>query len=350
MKKIVTLALTLTCGAVLAQKNDNVGIGTTKPDPSAILDLSSTSKGFLLPRMTQTQREAIQTPATGLMVFQTDQTVGTYVFDGTTWQPTARVGTTATVGAWDLQGNIIDATDYIGSDNDFPLVFKVNNIRAGFLDNSGNANVFFGVNSGIGNTSYWNTGLGVGTLSAALTGNSNTAVGRFSMNKNTTGTANTSIGVQSLENNTQGDYNMAVGVFALRSNTLGDNNAAIGSQALQFNQTGNSNLALGTNALFNNISGSENIAIGQGALFGAMSGSISQNTAIGTSAGQNATGSGNVFLGYSAGANETGSNMLYISNSVTNSPLLKGSFSATAPWLRINVKSAPMSPTPTTTG
>jgi hypothetical protein len=49
-----------------------VGIGTTNPDNSAILELSSTSAGFLLPRMTSAQRDAIANPAISLLIFNTD--------------------------------------------------------------------------------------------------------------------------------------------------------------------------------------------------------------------------------------------------------------------------------------
>ena len=50
----------------------NVGIGTTNPSPSAILDLSSTTQGALVPRMTTAQMNAISTPANGLLIFNTD--------------------------------------------------------------------------------------------------------------------------------------------------------------------------------------------------------------------------------------------------------------------------------------
>lgn len=51
-----------------------VGIGTTAPDASAALEISSTTRGLLLPRLTQVQRNAISSPATGLMIYQTDNT------------------------------------------------------------------------------------------------------------------------------------------------------------------------------------------------------------------------------------------------------------------------------------
>ena len=51
-----------------------VGIGTTTPVPSAALEIKDTTRGLLIPRMTMVQRNAISTPATGLMVYQTDST------------------------------------------------------------------------------------------------------------------------------------------------------------------------------------------------------------------------------------------------------------------------------------
>jgi len=63
----------------------NVGIGTTTPNASALLDVSSTSKGFLPPRMTAAQRTAIFSPANGLLVYQTDYPSGFYFFKGGVW-------------------------------------------------------------------------------------------------------------------------------------------------------------------------------------------------------------------------------------------------------------------------
>ena len=63
----------------------SVGIGTVTPDASAILDLSATTKGFLPPRMTETERLAIASPTIGLMVYQTDSTDGVYVYKAAGW-------------------------------------------------------------------------------------------------------------------------------------------------------------------------------------------------------------------------------------------------------------------------
>src|SRR5262249_4218576 len=62
----------------------NLGIGTTIPAASALMDISSTTQGFLPPRMTTTQKNAISSPATGLTVY--DTTLGNFsIYNGTTW-------------------------------------------------------------------------------------------------------------------------------------------------------------------------------------------------------------------------------------------------------------------------
>ena len=93
-----------------------VGVGTTTPAASAALDVTSTSGGLLLPRMTAAQRAAIASPAQGLFVFQTDGTPGLYYYIGSSWlnlvnslvpdadgnagaSPTVRVSTLAGSGA-----------------------------------------------------------------------------------------------------------------------------------------------------------------------------------------------------------------------------------------------------------
>ncbi len=63
-----------------------VGIGTDTPDPSALLDLSATSQGLLPPRMTTAQRDAIPSPAAGLLVYNTT-TSRHETHDGTAWGP-----------------------------------------------------------------------------------------------------------------------------------------------------------------------------------------------------------------------------------------------------------------------
>ena len=63
----------------------NVGVGTTAPNSTAILDLSSTTQGVLIPRMTAAQKAAISSPANGLLIFQTDAPSDFYYYNGSSW-------------------------------------------------------------------------------------------------------------------------------------------------------------------------------------------------------------------------------------------------------------------------
>jgi len=63
----------------------SVGFGTSSPSSSSIVDLTSSSKGFLPPRMTEVQRNAISSPTIGLMVYQTNGSDGVYVYKASGW-------------------------------------------------------------------------------------------------------------------------------------------------------------------------------------------------------------------------------------------------------------------------
>lgn len=64
--------------------NAQVGIGTTNPDSSSLLHLESTTQGFLPPRLTETQRDAISSPAEGLFIYNLDSNCFQY-YNGTSW-------------------------------------------------------------------------------------------------------------------------------------------------------------------------------------------------------------------------------------------------------------------------
>jgi len=102
---------------VLAQ---GVSFNTTGAvaNSSAILDASSTSQGMLVPRMTNAQRNAIVTPAVGLLIYQTDGTPGFYFFSGSSWQSTSNNGTVTTINTTaPLTGGPISTTGTIGLAN-----------------------------------------------------------------------------------------------------------------------------------------------------------------------------------------------------------------------------------------
>lgn len=85
-----------------------VGIGTNSPDSSAALEITSptNNKGVLLPRLTQTQRLGISSPASGLLVYQTNGTNGLYYYDGSNWLRFGEVQTVNGVSPTVANGNV----------------------------------------------------------------------------------------------------------------------------------------------------------------------------------------------------------------------------------------------------
>ena len=63
--------------------NDNGAL----PDASAMIDITSTTSGMLIPRMTEVERNAIVTPAQSLLIYQTDLDTGFYYYKGSQWVP-----------------------------------------------------------------------------------------------------------------------------------------------------------------------------------------------------------------------------------------------------------------------
>ena len=106
MKQIFTfLVAVLLTATTYAQ----VGVGTTTPDASSALDITSTTKGLLIPRMLAGERTTIVTPATGLMVFQTDGAAGFYYYNGSSWAEVAATSKTYSVNTFyaELGGYVI---------------------------------------------------------------------------------------------------------------------------------------------------------------------------------------------------------------------------------------------------
>jgi len=98
MKRILTI-ITLFILFIYSGFAQNVGINAdgSSPDGSAMLDVKSTTKGILIPRMTAAQKTGISTPATGLMIYQTDATAGFYFWNGSAWTQIGSGGGSGTV-------------------------------------------------------------------------------------------------------------------------------------------------------------------------------------------------------------------------------------------------------------
>ena len=103
MKKTLLSAL-LFC-SLIANAQVGIGVSVANIEPSAQLEVKSTNKGLLIPRMNEAQKNAIDSPATGLLVYQTDGTSGFYYYDGAWKQGFGSQGATDTASL----SNRIDA-------------------------------------------------------------------------------------------------------------------------------------------------------------------------------------------------------------------------------------------------
>lgn len=92
------------CCLMASPASAQVGIGTQTPDNSAILDLFSTEKGLLIPRMNSTQRLAIPNPANGLLVYDGNLSK-LYFFDGSSWNELGKEGPQGPQGPKGDQGD-----------------------------------------------------------------------------------------------------------------------------------------------------------------------------------------------------------------------------------------------------
>lgn len=172
------------------------------------------------------------------------------------------------------------------------------------------------------------TALGSSALTVNTTGEKDVAVGGSALAANLSGKSDVAVGNSTLAKNTSGERDTAVGNTALLSNETGVRDSAFGGEALTSNTTGERNVGLGYGAVNENQTGSENVGVGVNSLGEPLTvhTSISKDTAIGFKAGGKTNGTGNVFIGFEAGVKAEASNELWISNSQTETPLLRGNF------------------------
>jgi len=252
-------------------KAQNVGINTTgaAPNLSAMLDIDvsalATKTGLLIPRVTLVQKTAMNplpAIAQGLVVYQTDGVEGFYYNISLTLVPTWNyIG--ATTNGWSITGNAGTsvATNFLGTTDGQPLMFKVNGLKSGYIDylnaGSNDGNTALGFSTLLANTTgYQNAAFGWKALTANTTGFGNAAFGNSALIASTSGSSNTSIGDLSLTGNTTGTGNTAVGykagvtATAANANSTGTNNVFVGFQAGPSSATQLDNaIAIGKNAL-----------------------------------------------------------------------------------------------------
>lgn len=184
----------------------------------------------------------------------------------------------------------------------------------------------------LGVNANYNTAVGIGALNDLATGDNNVAVGYNALGSGADATECVAIGYNALAAGADGyagrvvaigpsagasclscAYSVFIGRNAGTATDASADNTVVGNDAFRFNTSGADNTVIGANALENQSTGNA-------------------NTALGRFAGVNkTTGSANVFLGYGAGPATAlaVSNSLYINNSASNTPLIKGDFGAT---------------------
>ena len=256
-----------------------VGINTDTPDGSAALDVTSTDKGVLIPRMSSAQRELIASPAVGLLVFDLD--TESFWFRET--------------GGWiELISGIASALSDEDEDTKVEVEALPDEDAIRFSLAGSEGLIIEKNNNGITQLNLPNNG-------------SNVLLGNLA-GQSTSGT---------------NGRNIYIGNLTGFSNTTGATNVAVGNGAGRSNTTGNSNVYLGGSAGSGNM-GSTNVMIGKQAGFSNENGN--GNVFIGNLTGSNSDGSRNIFIGSDVGSNATGDNQLHIHNESTLNPLIYGEF------------------------
>lgn len=341
---------------VLVTQAQSVAINTdgSTASANALLDIKSTGKGILIPRMSKAERNAIVTPETGLLVFQeTPDSIGFYFYDGSNWLWLTHAGHADTL-VWKRSGNAgtNPAVHFIGTTDNNALRLRINNKWAGEIDSTkrsvllglgagkntgsgsrgnigiGNAamlnNNFGNNNISIGDSTLYSTTSAFGNLSGLIAignkaqfnniaGTSVTAIGDSALYRNVTGIRNTAIGFGASVNNISGFYNTAVGYRSLYLNNSGTENTAFGNLAAYSNTTSGWQVAIGDSALYSNTGSAHNGNVAIGAHAAAYNPGPSGCIYIGFRSGYSSSGGfGNVFAGGYSGEKSSGFNCVGI--------------------------------------
>jgi len=253
--KILTTVLVLLSLGLFAQVSINTD--GSSPDGSAMLDVKSSDKGMLVPRMSTAQRTAISSPATGLLVFD-ETTRGFWFFSGMSWLSLSD-GT-------HIGNQIADADNDTKilveeSDDEDIIRFRMAGAEKWVMI----ANRFEPKNTGF--SLFLGEGAGSNDDNTI---NENVGVGKQALRNNINGSQNVSVGANSMRNNTSGYGNTALGYYALDTANTGSLNTAIGFKATTSLDNLTNATAIGANA---SVSQSNSLVLGDNA-----------NVGIGTSA------------------------------------------------------------------
>lgn len=296
-----------------------VGIGTTNPSPSSALEIRSSNSGLLIPRValsSTTDTNTIANPATSLLVYNSsstnDVTPGFYYWEGS-WK-TLKGNASGSSTGWNLTGNTLTTgSEYIGTNSNHALLFKVNNNQFGKFSPNG------GIIIGNAATASDDKSIAIGTSAKAPSQNA-TAIGynaeaaqdatslgfgakasyqavAIGLNSNTTGNTAIAIGANSKATAQDGISIGTSSEAAQESTAIGKSTKATGYRSTAF---GNEALATMNNAL----------AVGVGS-----KATGEQSTALGNAS--NASGQNATAIGYQALASQANSIIIGTSNNKT---------------------------------
>ena len=317
------------------------------PDISALLDVQSTQKGILIPRMSSSERNAIPTPATGLIVFD-NNTTSFWYYDGAGW---VEIGSGAGKSLIDADGDTGIAVESTVDSDEVEIIVSDSLYLRHYLNPGGVlitdlspnwANTIIGHQSGENLTpldlnhliARYNTFIGNQSGQNHQTGAENTFVGSLAGRDNVNGHRGTFVGVSAGQLSSEGDSNTFIG-WGTGFRSQGARNTFIGSEAgwraessnLTFigYRAGNNNTVGTKNTFLGYLSGRDN-DIGESNTFvGHISGNVNRtgsfNTLIGDNAGASIDSSDfNTFLGYNSGSKNVsgGANTFLGANSGLN--------------------------------
>lgn len=317
-KWITLLAAIGLFGQIQAQ---NVAINETgaAPDPSAMLDITSTDKGFLAPRLAD--HLTIAAPATGLLVYNTTTSTFWY-YDGTQWIeitfPVAEIrdadGDTWITVEETPDDDLIrfgsaSATNQMFFDG---KTFHWTTPSLFIGDQSGTGagtvnNTFVGNLTGSSLAGAANTLFGYDVVSAMTSGNFNVFMGSNVAPSMSAGTSNVVIGAESGFDLTNSDDNVLVGYRAGFNQTTGELNTLVGSEAGADLTTGSRNTYVGHLAGNSNGTQNDNVAVGYLANAEGFSVIGRESVYVGARAGRYANSNANTMIGFRAGEYNTSS-------------------------------------------